>query len=108
MVRGCLAYTRRRNHRTPADHQASPGTTYIDAFANTGVVSAPLYDSSNYRFAGMFTLVDVIHLIQYYYLTATGYDNAALEVEQVDLSALRGSCPSPDFSFIIMVADTVL
>jgi hypothetical protein len=38
----------------------------------------------------MFTLVDVIHLIQYYYLTATGYDNAALEVEQVDLSALRG------------------
>jgi 5'-AMP-activated protein kinase regulatory gamma subunit len=39
----------------------------------------------------MFTLVDVIHLIQYYYLTATGYDNAALEVEQVDLSALRGA-----------------
>lgn len=38
----------------------------------------------------MFTLVDIIHLIQYYYLTATGYDNAALEVEQVDLSALRG------------------
>lgn len=58
----------------------------------TGVVSAPLYDSSNYRFAGMFTMVDVIHLIQYYYLTATGYDNAALEVEQVDLSALRGGC----------------
>lgn len=38
----------------------------------------------------MFTLVDVIHLIQYYYLSATGYDTAAVEVETVDLSALRG------------------
>lgn len=66
----------------------------------TGVVSAPLYDSINYRFAGMFTLVDVIHLIQYYYLTATGYDNAALEVEQVDLSALRGAFDALDFSLI--------
>lgn len=56
----------------------------------TGVVSAPLYNSSTYRFAGMFTLVDVIHLIQYYYLSATGYDTAAVEVETVDLSALRG------------------
>lgn len=55
-----------------------------------GIVSAPLYDSSNYQFAGMFTMVDVIHLIQYYYLSATGYDNAAVEVESVDLSALRG------------------
>lgn len=53
----------------------------------------------------MFTLVDIIHLIQYYYLTATGYDNAALEVEQVDLSALRGEHDfgSLYFSLIFMV-----
>lgn len=56
-----------------------------------GIVSAPLYDSQNYRFAGMFTVVDVIHLIQYYYLSATGYDNAAFEVESLDFSALRGT-----------------
>lgn len=56
-----------------------------------GVVSAPLYDSSNYRFAGMFTLVDIIHLIQYYYLSKTTYDSAAVEVESVDLSMLRGA-----------------
>ena len=62
----------------------------LTPFDDTGVVSAPLYDSSNYRFVGMFTMVDIIHLIQYYYLSATGYDNAAVEVESVDLSMLRG------------------
>lgn len=50
----------------------------------------------------MFTLVDIIHLIQYYYLTATGYDNAALEVEQVDLSALRGE---HDFGSLLFQLD---
>ena len=69
---------------------ASGITRHSNSFAPAGVVSAPLYDSSNYRFAGMFTLVDVIHLIQFYYLTATGYDSAAVEVESVDLHMLRG------------------
>lgn len=32
----------------------------------------------------------VIHLIQYYYKTTTGYDAAAKEVETVQLASLRG------------------
>lgn len=64
------------------------------ALQHNGVVSAPLYDSVNYRFMGMFTMVDVIHLIQYYYLSKTGYESASIEVESVDLSALRGGLAS--------------
>lgn len=55
-----------------------------------GVVSAPLYDSRNFRFAGMFTLTDVIHLIQYYYMQQAGYEGAATDVENFLLARLRG------------------
>lgn len=54
-----------------------------------GVVSAPLYDSTTQRFAGMFTLADVVHLIQYYYLTAHEYENVIAEVEAFQLESLR-------------------
>ena len=54
-----------------------------------GVVSAPLYDSTTQRFAGMFTLADVVHLIQYYYLTAHEYENVVAEVEAFQLESLR-------------------
>jgi len=43
----------------------------LTALMTNGVVSAPLYDSSSFKFCGMFTLTDVIHLIQYFYLKAS-------------------------------------
>ncbi|MBW0469441.1 hypothetical protein O181_009156 [Austropuccinia psidii MF-1] len=43
----------------------------LTALMTNGVVSAPLYDSVSFKFCGMFTLIDVIHLIQYFYLKAS-------------------------------------
>jgi 5'-AMP-activated protein kinase regulatory gamma subunit len=37
----------------------------------------------------MFTLADVVHLIQYYYLTQNEYDNVIAEVEGFQLESLR-------------------
>lgn len=53
-----------------------------------GVVSAPLWNSDTSRFAGMLTVLDIIHLIQYYYRTAT-YDYAEMDVETFQLESLR-------------------
>jgi CBS domain-containing protein len=53
-----------------------------------GVVSAPLWNSEKSKFAGMLTVLDIIHLIQYYYRTAT-YATAAAEVEKFRLESLR-------------------
>jgi 5'-AMP-activated protein kinase, regulatory gamma subunit len=39
----------------------------------------------------MFTVSDIIHLIQYYYHTSS-YDNAAADVETFRLESLRGAC----------------
>ncbi|GAA6062672.1 hypothetical protein JCM10212_000572 [Sporobolomyces blumeae] len=64
-------------------------TKSLQALITNGVVSAPLYDSTTQRFAGMFTLADVVHLIQYYYLTANEYDNVVAEVEAFQLGSLR-------------------
>ncbi|KAK4050737.1 AMP-activated serine/threonine-protein kinase regulatory subunit [Microbotryomycetes sp. JL221] len=64
-------------------------TRSLQALVTNGVVSAPLYDSTTQRFAGMFTLADVVHLIQYYYLTAHEYDNVVAEVEAFQLESLR-------------------
>lgn len=58
---------------------------------DAGVVSAPLYDSTTQRFAGMFTLADVVHLIQYYYLTSNEYENVVAEVEAFQLESLRSA-----------------
>ncbi|EDR15010.1 uncharacterized protein LACBIDRAFT_160684, partial [Laccaria bicolor S238N-H82] len=52
------------------------------------VVSAPLWNSEKSRFAGMLTVLDIIHLIQYYYRTAS-YDYAATDVETFRLESLR-------------------
>jgi hypothetical protein len=54
-----------------------------------GVVSAPLWNSDQSRFAGMFTVSDIIHLIQYYYKSST-YEGAAADVENLRLESLRG------------------
>jgi 5'-AMP-activated protein kinase, regulatory gamma subunit len=56
----------------------------------SGVVSAPLWNSQKSRFAGMLTVLDLIHLIQYYYRTAS-YDTAAADVETFKLESLRGN-----------------
>ncbi|KAI1797825.1 CBS-domain-containing protein [Ganoderma leucocontextum] len=53
-----------------------------------GVVSAPLWNSEKSRFAGMFTVSDIIHLIQYYYRSSS-YDAAAADVETFRLESLR-------------------
>ena len=55
-----------------------------------GVVSAPLWNSEKSKFAGMLTVLDMIHLIQYYYRTAS-YDYAAADVETFRLESLRGN-----------------
>jgi hypothetical protein len=54
-----------------------------------GVVSAPLWNSETSSFAGMFTVSDIIHLIQYYY-SFSSYDSAANDVEHFRLESLRG------------------
>lgn len=53
-----------------------------------GVVSAPLWNSETSRFAGMLTVLDIIHLIQFYYRTAS-YDSASEDVETFRLESLR-------------------
>ncbi|CAE6416685.1 unnamed protein product [Rhizoctonia solani] len=60
----------------------------LGALLLNGVVSAPLWDSDTSKFAGMFTVADIIHLIQYYYHTSS-YDNAAADVEHFRLESLR-------------------
>ncbi|KAH9946671.1 hypothetical protein B0H21DRAFT_393723 [Amylocystis lapponica] len=53
-----------------------------------GVVSAPLWNSEKSSFAGMFTVSDIIHLIQYYYQNSS-YDSASSDVETFRLESLR-------------------
>lgn len=60
----------------------------------TGVVSAPLWNSEHSKFAGMLTVLDIIHLIQHYYHTAS-YDSAAADVEHFKLESLRGTSYHP-------------
>lgn len=67
----------------------SPRTRKRLTFHSLGVVSAPLWNSEKSVFTGMFTVSDIIHLIQYYYHTSS-YDNAAADVETFRLESLRG------------------
>jgi 5'-AMP-activated protein kinase regulatory gamma subunit len=60
----------------------------------SGVVSAPLWNSEKSKFAGMLTVLDIIHLIQYYYRTDT-YDSAVADVEHFKLESLRGALYLP-------------
>lgn len=71
---------------------ACPCYLFFYLFTNltSGVVSAPLWNSEKSRFAGMLTVLDIIHLIQYYYRTAS-YDYAATDVETFRLESLRGA-----------------
>jgi hypothetical protein len=46
----------------------------------------------------MFTVSDIIHLIQYYYHHTSSYDNAATDVETFRLESLRGMYPPCSFA----------
>ncbi|KAG8772540.1 AMP-activated serine/threonine-protein kinase regulatory subunit [Serendipita sp. 397] len=70
-----------------------------------GIVSAPLYDSKQWKFAGMLTLIDIIHLIQFYYLKAETFETATSDVETFKIESLRNiekdlSVPPPPLYFI--------
>ncbi|CAD6588162.1 MAG: AMP-activated serine/threonine-protein kinase regulatory subunit [Tremellales sp. Tagirdzhanova-0007] len=60
----------------------------LDVMLLYGVVSAPLWNTETAKFAGMFTVQDVIHLIQYYYHTSS-WEGAAADVEQIRLQSIR-------------------
>lgn len=62
----------------------------LQCLLHNGVVSAPLWNSEKSCFAGMFTVSDIIHLIQFYYKSTTQtYDTAAADVEYFRLESLR-------------------
>ncbi|KND00647.1 AMP-activated serine/threonine-protein kinase regulatory subunit SNF4 [Spizellomyces punctatus DAOM BR117] len=60
----------------------------LAALLQHGVQSAPLWDSSEQRFAGMLTVTDFIYLIRYYY-NHTSYESAIEEIEQLQIAGLR-------------------
>ncbi|OCF38465.1 nuclear protein SNF4 [Kwoniella heveanensis CBS 569] len=60
----------------------------LDVMLLYGVVSAPLWNTATAKFAGMFTVQDVIHLIQYYYHTSS-WEGATADVEQFRLQSIR-------------------
>ncbi|TIB66328.1 hypothetical protein E3P78_00106 [Wallemia ichthyophaga] len=62
----------------------------LNALVQNGVVSAPLWSSVESKFAGMLTISDLVHLMQYYYATTSSYEGAADDVEQLTLGNLRG------------------
>jgi len=66
-----------------------PFSIFSSLISHPGVVSAPLWNSEQSKFAGMLTVLDIIHLIQYYYRTAS-YDYAFENVETFRLESLRG------------------
>jgi hypothetical protein len=72
------------NGAPDSSHGAFP-----DSDLPSGVVSAPLWNSENSRFSGMLTVLDIIHLIQYYYRTAD-FVQAVTDVEIFRLESLRG------------------
>lgn len=65
---------------------------YCSLTSHPGVVSAPLWNSEKSCFAGMLTVSDIIHLIQYYYHTSN-FASAATDVETFRLESLRGKPP---------------
>ncbi|ODN81999.1 hypothetical protein L202_02327 [Cryptococcus amylolentus CBS 6039] len=60
----------------------------LDVMLLYGVVSAPLWNTAAAQFAGMFTVQDVIHLIQYYYQSSS-WEGATADVEQFRLQSIR-------------------
>lgn len=72
----------------------------LNTMHSQGIVSAPLYNQKKWQFAGMLTLSDIIHLIQFYYLKAETFETAAADVETFRIESLRDverelNVPSP-------------
>ncbi|RYP82400.1 hypothetical protein DL770_005581 [Monosporascus sp. CRB-9-2] len=63
----------------------------LNILDQNGIVSAPLWDSHNSRFAGLLTSTDYINLIQYYCQFPEQVDR----VEEFRLSSLRGTDSAP-------------
>lgn len=59
-------------------------------FLKKDIVSAPLWDSTKRKFAGMLTATDFINLIQFYY-SHSSYTAAIREMDQFQISQLRGN-----------------
>ncbi|KAJ3409472.1 hypothetical protein HDV05_004435 [Chytridiales sp. JEL 0842] len=57
-----------------------------------GVQSAPLWDATHQKFAGMLTVTDFINLLLYYY-SAPEYGKAIQEFEKLSIQAWKGVAP---------------
>jgi 5'-AMP-activated protein kinase regulatory gamma subunit len=57
---------------------------------HVGILAAPFWDTEKSVFTGMFTVLDIIHLIQYYYRTSS-HDNDKSDVENFRLESIRGT-----------------
>jgi 5'-AMP-activated protein kinase regulatory gamma subunit len=65
----------------------------LNVMHQSGVVSCPVYNQKKWQFAGMLTLLDIIHLIQWYYLKAETFETAAADVETFRIESLRSRFP---------------
>lgn len=63
----------------------------LNTMHQNGIVSAPLFNQKQWKFAGMLTLLDIIHLIQFYYLKAETFETAAADVETFKIESLRST-----------------
>ncbi|CAG7849788.1 Nuclear protein SNF4 [Serendipita indica DSM 11827] len=61
----------------------------LNIMHQAGVVSCPVYNQKNWAFAGMLTLLDIIHLIQWYYLKAETFETASADVETFRIESIR-------------------
>ncbi|KAG8809043.1 AMP-activated serine/threonine-protein kinase regulatory subunit, partial [Serendipita sp. 399] len=61
----------------------------LNIMHQSGVVSCPVYDQKKWAFAGMLTLLDIIHLIQWYYLKAESFETAAADVDTFRIESIR-------------------
>ena len=61
----------------------------LNVMHTAGLVSCPVYDQKKWRFSGMLTLLDIIHLIQWYYLKSETFETAAADVETFRIESIR-------------------
>ncbi|KAJ8656554.1 hypothetical protein O0I10_007877 [Lichtheimia ornata] len=60
----------------------------LGALVQNGIVSAPLWSSDTHQFAGMLTVSDFVHLIQYYYHHMS-VEDALQDIEKFEIGHLR-------------------
>ena len=64
----------------------------LNIMHTSGLVSCPVFDHKKWRFSGMLTLLDIIHLIQWFYLKSETFETAAADVETFRIENLRSEC----------------